>query len=185
MNWPIVFQGLSLLVATASLAVTLVKFANRKGAAFEQAQNALVLMKALHEQSTAETDPVKVQTSKALQGRLLERSMYASQLYVERTEPVLVNYAQVVLLGIITGGYYLYFLSNPLTGISEELSDIGAGALLIIGAGATWWAATLVMSYRANRKQLATGILIVPAEKRSEASLRAHLRGFLARATSW
>lgn len=185
MNWPIVFQGLGLLIAMTTLALTILKFANRKAAALEQAQNALALMKALREQAEAETDPIKLRTSKGLQEKLLERSLYASQLYVQRTDPILVNYAQVALIGIFTLGYYLYFSSNPIVGIPEEISAVGAGALLILGGGATWWATTLVMTHQANTKQLQKGILIIPTEKRGRISWRKIRREALARTKRW
>jgi hypothetical protein len=185
MNWSVVFQGLSLLVAMTTLALALVKFANRKAAAFEQAQNALALMKALREQSEAETDAVNIRTSKALQERLLVRSLYASQMYVARTEPLLVNYAQVALLGTLTVGYCIYFLFNPLIGIPEEVSAIVAAAFLMIGAGGTWWAATLVMTHRTNQRQLLKGILVVPAEKDSRISWRQLRQAFSARTNRW
>lgn len=185
MNWQIVFQGLSVLVAMTTLGLTVVKFANRKTAALEQAQNSLALLKALREQTAVETDPVKLRTSEGLQGKLLERSMYATQLYVKRTDPVMVSYAQVVLIGLGTLVYYIYFMSNPIAGIPRDVFDIAAAVFLITGAAVTWWATTLVMGYRENTGQLRKGLLILPAEKRRQLSWRKFRRDIAARSRRW
>ena len=115
----------------------------------------------------------------------MERSLYASQLYVQRTDPILVSYAQAALIGIGTVAYYIYFSFNPIRGSPKEIYAVAAGAFLILGGGVTWWAITLVATYQANIKQLQKGILIVPTEMRGQISWRKIRREVVARTKRW
>lgn len=163
--------GAVVTVLTFALAVH--KLANAKGRAHETASNSLALAKSLEIQSATGQTKERLATAAALREKLLARGHYASQLYLDRSEPVVTHWLQVVFIAALTVTYSVYFLNLDVPEGSVDFTVLLVQVTGLVGGGTVWRMSVLVLRHKATERSLRTHMgTTVSAEERRTDSLR-------------